>query len=173
MLLSRDAMLSAIEAHIELADFYKPAHGQIFDAMYLLHGRGEPVDVVTVAEELRHRGLLDALGGRATLLRIQAATPASANAEHYAEIVSELSLLRRLIGAAHDIAEMGYSPEDDVADTLDRAEAMVFEVAEHRVADSMTKLYPALEQTMDELAHLYERDSNLTGVPTGYTDIDT
>jgi len=121
---------------------------------------------------LRHRGLLDALGGRSTLLRIQAATPASANAEHYAEIVSELSLLRRLIGVAHDIAEMGYAPEDDVADTLDRAEAMVFEVAEHRVADSMTKLYPALEQTMDELAHLYERDSNLTGVPTGYTDID-
>jgi replicative DNA helicase len=172
MMLSRDAMLAAIEAHIEPNDFYKPAHGQIYDAMYLLHGRGEPVDPVTVAEELRHRGLLDALGGRSTLLRIQAATPASANAEHYAGIVSELSLLRRLIGVAHDIAEMGYAPEDDVADTLDRAEAMVFEVAEHRVADSMTKLYPALEQTMDELAHLYERDSNLTGVPTGYTDID-
>src|SRR5471030_400003 len=172
MMLSRDAMLSAIEAHIEPNDFYKPAHGQIYDAMYLLHGRGEPVDPVTVAEELRHRGLLDALGGRGTLLRIQAATPASANAEHYAGIVSELSLLRRLIGVAHDIAEMGYAPEDDVADTLDRAEAMVFEVAEHRVADSMTRLYPALEQTMDELASLYERDSGLTGVPTGYTDID-
>ena len=172
MLLSRDAMLSAIEAHIELADFYKPAHGQIYDAMYLLHGRGEPVDVVTVSEELRHRGLLDALGGRSTLLRIQAATPASANAEHYAGIVAELSLLRRLIGVAHDISEMGYSPDDDVADTLDRAEAMVFEVAERRVADSMTQLYPALEQTMEELERLYERESQLTGVPTGYTDID-
>jgi replicative DNA helicase len=172
MLLSRDAMLCAIEAHVEAPDFYKPAHGQIYDAMYLLHGKGEPVDVVTVAEELRHRGLLDALGGRGTLLRIQAATPASANAEHYAGIVAELSLLRRLIGVAHDISEMGYSPDDDVAETLDRAEAMVFEVAERRVADSMTKLYPALEQTMEELEQLYARDSQLTGVPTGYTDID-
>ena len=172
MLLSRDATLAAIEAHVDSPDFYKPAHGQIFDAMFLLYGRGEPVDVVTVAEELRQRGLLDALGGRAALLRIQAATPASANAEHYAGIVSELALLRRLIGVAHDISEMGYSPGDDVADTLDRAEAMVFEVAERRVADSMTQLYPVLEKTMDELAHLYEREGSLTGVPTGYTDID-
>ena len=172
MLLSRDAMLAAVEAHIESPDFYKPAHGQIYDAMYLLHGRGEPVDPVTVAEELRHRGLLDALGGRSTLLRIQAATPASANAEHYAGIVSELSLLRRLIGVAHDIAEMGYAPEDDVAETLDRAESMVFEVAERRVTDSMTHVYPALGQTMDQLANLYAREGNLSGVPTGYTDLD-
>ncbi len=172
MLLSRDAILSAVEAHIESPDFYKPAHGQIYDAMFMLHGRGEAVDPVTVAEELRHRGLLDALGGRATLLRIQAATPASANAEHYAGIVSELALLRRLIGVAHDIAEMGYSPDDDIAETIDRAESMVFEVAEHRVADSMTHVYPALEQTMDHLANLYAREGNLSGVPTGYTDLD-
>src|SRR4029078_1807749 len=76
------------------------------------------------------------------------------------------------IGVAHDISEMGYAPGDDVADTLDRAEAMVFEVAEKRASDSMTQLCPVLEKTMDELANLYEREGSLTGVPTGYTDID-
>ena len=165
--------LAAIEAHVESPDFYKPAHGQIFDAMYLLYGRGEPVDVVTVAEELRQRGLLDALGGRAHAAAHPGRDPGvgerRALRRHRRR---SSSLLRRLIGVAHDISEMGYAPGDDVAETLDRAESMVFEVAERRVSDSMTQLYPVLEKTMDELAHLYEREGHLTGVPTGYTDID-
>jgi replicative DNA helicase len=172
MMLSREAITEAIEAHIEARDFYKPAHGDIYEACYGLHARGEPVDPVTVAEELRRSEKLELLGGRATLLRIQAATPASANAAHYAQIVGELALLRRLIAVAGDIAEMGYTDQDDVTDTIDRAEAMVFEVAERRVTDSLVQLYPALEQTMDQLAHLYDRDTHLTGVPTGYRDLD-
>jgi replicative DNA helicase len=172
MMLSREAITSAVEAHIEAHDFYKPAHGQIFDAAFSLHSRGEPVDPVTVAEELRRAGSLDSIGGRQALLRIQAATPASANATHYAQIVSELSMLRRLIGVAGEIQEMGYSTPDDVDVTLDRAESMIFEVAEHRVADSLIHLYPALEQTMNQLESLYERDSDVTGVSTGYHDLD-
>jgi replicative DNA helicase len=172
MMLSREAITEAIEAHIEGRDFYKPAHGDIYQACYDLHSRGEPVDPVSVAEELRRSSKLDALGGRATLLRIQASTPASANAAHYAQIVAELALLRRLISVAGDIAEMGYDATDDVDETLDRAESLVFEVAERRVTDSLVQLYPALEQTMDQLAHLYDRDSHLTGVPTGYHDLD-
>ncbi|HEX5614526.1 MAG TPA: replicative DNA helicase [Acidimicrobiia bacterium] len=172
MMLSREAITEAVEARIEARDFYKPAHGQIYEACYGLHSRGEPVDPVSVAEELRRAGSLDALGGRATLLRIQASTPASANAGHYAQIVGELALLRRLIMVAGDIAEMGYTAHDDVDDTLDRAEALVFEVAERRVTDSLVQLYPALEQTMDQLAHLYDRDSHLTGVPTGFSELD-
>jgi replicative DNA helicase len=172
MMLSRDAITAATEAHIEHTDFYKPAHGQIFDAVYSLHARGEPVDPVTVAEELRRAELLDAIGGKPTLMRIQASTPASANATHYAHIVSELSLLRRLIGVAGDITEMGYAAQEDVEVTLDRAETMVFEVAEHRVADSLKPLYPVLEETMDQLATLYERETHIVGVPTGYRDLD-
>ncbi|MDQ1519227.1 MAG: replicative helicase [Actinomycetota bacterium] len=172
MMLSRDAITAATEAHIEQTDFYKPAHGQIFDAIYALHARGEPVDPVTVAEELRRVELLDAIGGKPTLLRIQASTPASANATHYAHIVGELALLRRLIGVAGDITEMGYAAQEDVDETLDRAESMIFEVAEHRVTDSLLSLYPVLEQTMDQLATLYERDTHMIGVPTGYRDLD-
>ena len=84
----------------------------------------------------------------------------------------ELSLLRRLISVGGDIAEMGYAGGDDVDQTLDAAEALVFEVAEHRVADSLTSLYPALEQTMNELEALYDRDSSVTGVPSGFRDLD-
>ena len=98
MLLSRDAITAAVEAHVETSDFYKPAHGHIYEAIQSLHGQGEPADPVTVAEELRRADLLDDIGGRAALLQIQANTPASANAGHYARIVNELALLRRLIG---------------------------------------------------------------------------
>ena len=122
-----------------------PRTASIFEAAYALHSRGEPVDPVTVAEELRRASQLDQIGGRQTLLRIQAATPASANAAHYAQIVAELAMLRRLIETAGDIQEMAYAAEDAVDETLDRAEAAIFEVAERRVADTLVQLYPALE----------------------------
>jgi replicative DNA helicase len=173
MLLSREAITAAIEAHIEASDFYKPAHGTIFEAVFALHSRGEPVDPVTVSEELRRTSQLEQLGGRPTLLRIQAATPASANAAHYAQIVSELAMLRRLIATAGEIQEMAYGTEDAVDDTLDRAEAAIFEVAEKRVADTLVPIYPALEQTMDQLESLYDRQSDIVGTATGYHDLDS
>ena len=110
-----------------------------------MHARGEPIDPVTLAEELRRSGHLDALGGSQALLRIQASTPASANSAHYAQIVSELAMLRRLIGTAGEIQEMAFSSEEDVDETLDRAESLIFEVAERRVADTLVPLHPALE----------------------------
>ncbi|HWS46358.1 MAG TPA: replicative DNA helicase [Acidimicrobiia bacterium] len=173
MMLSREAITAAIEARLEVHDFYKPAHGAIFDAAFALHSRGEPVDPVTVAEELRRSAQLDQLGGRQTLLRIQAATPASANAQHYAQIVSELAMLRRLIETAGDIQEMAYAGDDPVDETLDRAEAAIFEVAERRVADSLVPLYPALEQTMNQLESLYDRQDDIVGTATGYFDLDS
>ena len=172
MLLSRDAITAAVEARVDASDFYKPAHGHVYEAVMALYGQGEPVDPVTVAEELRRAELLDALGGKPTLLRIQAGTPASANAGHYAGIVSELALLRRLIAVAGDIAEMGYEAPDDVTETLDRAESLVFEVAERRVAESLTGISDALQTTLDQLESLYGRDSDITGVPTGYLELD-
>ena len=172
MLLSRDAITVAVETGVAAEDFYKPAHTHVFDAALSLYGQGEPIDPVTVAEELRRADLLDALGGRQTLLRLQAATPASANAAHYAKIVNELALLRRLIGVAGDIAEMGYDDSQDVQETVDRAEALVFEVAERRVTDSMVKMADALQTTLDELEALYASTGEITGVPTGYSDLD-
>ena len=153
MMLSREAITAAVEAHIESGDFYKPAHGVVFEAALGLHARGEPIDPVTMAEELRRSGQLEALGGSQALLRIQASTPASANSAHYAQIVSELAMLRRLIGTAGEIQEMAFSSEDDVDETLDRAESLIFEVAERRVADTLVPLHPALEETLVQLEH--------------------
>jgi replicative DNA helicase len=172
MMLSREAITAAIEVRLDASDFYKPAHGAIYDAAFALHQKGEPVDTVTVAEELRRASQLDQLGGRQTLLRIQASTPASANAAYYAQIVGELSMLRRLIETASGIQEMAYAAEDAVDETLDRAEAAIFEVAEKRVADTLTPLYPALEETMNQLEALYDRDSEIVGTATGYHDLD-
>ncbi len=172
MMLSRDAITSAVEARIEAGDFYKPAHTHMYEAVMSLYSQGEPVDPVTVAEELRRADLLDAMGGKSALLRIQALTPASANAAHYAKIVNELALLRRLIGVAGDIAEMGYDLTDDVTETLDRAEALVFEVAERRVTDSMIGISEALQETLDQLEAMYGTSGEVTGVPTGFTDLD-
>ena len=172
MLLSRDAISAATEARVETTDFYKPAHAHIYDAVMALYSVGEPVDPVTVADELRRADLLDLVGGRTALLRIQADTPASANASHYAKIVNELALLRRLIGVASDIAEMGYDDSAEVSETLDRAESLVFEVAERRVSDSMIGVSDALQQTLDQLEQIYGQTERITGVPTGYTDLD-
>ncbi len=172
MMLSRDAITAAIEARLDADDFYKPAHGTIYSAAFELHSRGEPVDPVTVAEELRRSSQLDQLGGRQTLLRIQASTPASANAAHYAQIVAELSMLRKLIETAGGIQEMAYAAEDAVDETLDRAEAAIFEVAEKRVTDSLVQLYPALNETLDQLEALYQRESDVVGTATGFRDLD-
>jgi len=172
MMLSREAITAAVEARLEPSDFYKPAHGSIFEAGYGLHSRGEPVDPVTVAEELRRSGQLEQLGGRQTLSRIQAATPASANATHYAQIVAELAMLRRLIETAGGIQEMAYAAEDAVDETIDRAEAAIFEVAERRVADTIMMLHPALEETMDQLHAMYDREGDVVGTATGFHDLD-
>ena len=171
MLLSRDAIAAAVEIGVESTDYYKPAHAHIHEAIFSLNGAGEPADPVTVAEELRRASLLDAIGGKATLLRIQAGTPASANAGHYARIVNELALLRRLILVAGDIAEMGYDAPDDVPETLDRAESLVFEVAERRQSASLITISDALQATLDQLESMYGV-TDVTGVPTGYTDLD-
>ena len=173
MLLSRDAISVAAEARVEVSDFYKPAHGHIFEAITALNSHGEPADPVTVAEELRRAGLLEPIGGKATLQRLQAGTPASANAGHYAQIVSELAVLRRLIAVAGDIAEMGYDPSEDIEVTLDRAESLVFDVAEKRVSESLVGMHSSLQLTLDHLEQLYDRDEgHMTGRPTGYTDLD-
>jgi replicative DNA helicase len=171
MLLSKDAIASAVEV-VSPEDFYKPAHGHLFEAIQTLYGQGEPVDPVTVAEELRRANLLEALGGKQSILRIQAGTPAAANAAHYARIVEEHALLRRLIGVAGEIAEMGYEMPDDVTNTLDRAETLVFEVANRRLASSLKGIYPALQESLEQLEALFERDGSMTGVPSGYVDLD-
>jgi replicative DNA helicase len=172
MLLSKEAVAVAVEIVRSADDFYKPAHGHVYDAVTTLYAAGNAVDAVTVADELGRLGLLDLVGGLPALFEMQAATPATSNAARYATIVEEHALLRRLIGAAGQIADLGYELPDDVAAAVDRAESLVFEVAQRRVTDSLAPLRDLLSAKLDHLEALYERGETITGVPTGYVDLD-
>ncbi len=171
MMLSAGAIADAAGV-VTASDFYKPAHGHVYDAVHTLYASGQPADSVTVADELRRAGLLDAIGGHAVLAQIMSSTPATTNAGRYARIVEEYALLRRLIGVAGEIAELGYSVPEDVSKALDRAESLVYEVNERRVTDSTQKLSSLLSENLDRLEQLYERGDAITGTPTGYIDLD-
>ncbi len=171
MLLSREAIADAVEL-VTPDDFYKPSHGHIFEAITALYSAGEPVDVVTVAAELQRVELLDAIGGSGSLLSMQAATPAVSNAGRYARIIEELALLRRLIGVAGEIAELGYEIPEDVTKVVDMAESLVFDVAQRRVTDTLAPIRDLLGLHLDRLEALYERGDTITGVPSGYHDLD-
>jgi replicative DNA helicase len=171
MMLSAGAIADAAGV-VSASDFYKPAHGHVYDAVHTLYASGQPADSVTVADELRRAGLLDAIGGHAVLAQIMSSTPATTNAARYARIVEEYALLRRLIGVAGEISELGYSVPEDVSKALDRAESLVYEVNERRVTDSTQKLSSLLSENLDRLEQLYERGDAITGTPTGYIDLD-
>jgi replicative DNA helicase len=172
MLLSRDAIAAAVE-RCSSEDFYKPAHSHIYDSVISLYAKGEPADPVTVADELRRSGLLEAVGDPASLISLQLNTPSTANAAHYARIVEEHALLRRLVSVAGDIAELGYSAPDDVLGVVDRAEAMVFEIAQRRIVDTTASLRDLLAQALDHLEQIVDSPGTVTGVPTGYIDLDS
>jgi replicative DNA helicase len=171
MLLRAQAIADAVQT-IHAEDFYRPAHRHIYEAICTLYAAGEPVDPVTVADELRQANLLEVIGGPATLISIQSRTPAVSNAAHYAKIVEESSTLRKLIAIAGDIAELGYNPLDDATKTVDTAESMVFEIGQHRISDSMVGLRELLDASLDNLEALYERKESITGTPSGYHDLD-
>ncbi|MHB1584390.1 MAG: replicative DNA helicase [Acidimicrobiales bacterium] len=171
MLLSSDATAAAIEI-CGPADFYKPAHGHIFSAVVALFERGEPIDAVTVTDELRRAGLVEAIGDPAMLVSLQANTPSIANAAHYARIVEEHALLRRLVGVAGEIAEIGYSVPEDVSAAVDEAESMVFDLSERRTTDTMRPLRDLLLPSLERIEELAQHSGTVTGVATGYHDLD-
>jgi replicative DNA helicase len=172
LLLSRDAVGQVAELRMQPEHFYKPAHQHIYAAIRGLAANGDPVDAVTVADELRRSGLLDEIGGAQTLLELQNATPAISNAGRYAKIVQDTALLRRLIGVAGEIAEIAYLEPDDVEKALDEAETRVFAVADDRVVESTRPLSDLLPVAMDRLQETFERGDSITGVATGFHDLD-
>ena len=171
MMLEQEAIANAAGV-IRADDFYKPAHAHVYEAIHSLYASGQAVDPVTVADELRRSGLLDAVGGHQTLVQIMSSTPATTNAAGYAHIIEEHALLRRLIGVAGEIAEIGYGLPDDVTKALDRAESLVYEVNQRRVTDTTAKIEELLGLNLDRLEQLYGRGDAITGTPTGYADLD-
>jgi replicative DNA helicase len=171
MMLEAEAIASASQV-VRTDDFYKPAHAHIFDAIHALYAAGQAVDPVTVADELRRGGLLDVVGGHQALVQIMSSTPSTTNSAGYARIIEEHALLRRLIGVAGEIAELGYAMPDDVTKALDRAESLVYEVNQRRVTDTTAKIEELLGLNLDRLEQLYGQGDAITGIPTGYADLD-
>ncbi len=171
MLLSTDAISSALQI-VGVDDFYKPAHAHVFDAITSLYGQGEPADPITVAEELKRAGLLESVGGAGALLELEALTPATSNAAYYARIIEERSRMRQLIGVGHEVSELGYDVPEDVDKAVDHAESLVFRIAERRITDSMLPIHTLMDLGLDRLEQLYENKGALTGLPSGFADLD-
>ena len=171
MMLSKDAISDTSEI-IRASDFYRPAHEMIYDAIADLYGRGEPVDAITVADELTKRGQLQRVGGHAYIHDLIQAVPTSANAAYYADIVAERAVLRRLVDAGTRIVQMGYAQEGDVVDVVNAAQAEVYAVADKRGSEDYAPLSAILEQTLQEIEVASGRTDEMTGVPTGFIELD-
>jgi replicative DNA helicase len=171
MLIDKDALLEAAE--ILLADdFYRESHQHIFQSVLELSNRGEPVDLVTICEELENKGLLSKVGDAAYLATVTNMTPTAAHVKYYANIVKEKSLLRSLIRAATEIVTKSYGYIENVEEILDEAEQMIFNVARAKESKSFIHIREALEDTLEKLERLYEQKSGITGLSTGFVDLD-
>ncbi|OLT17771.1 replicative DNA helicase [Serinicoccus sp. CUA-874] len=170
MMLSKDAIAECSEM-VKAQDFYRPAHEGIFEACVDLYSRGEPVDAITVGDELTKRGDLQRIGGTAYLHQLIAEVPTAANAAFYAEIVAERAVLRRLVDAGTRIVQIGYQG-GDVEDIVNAAQAEVYAVADKRGGEDYQALGMLIEPTMDEIEHAAGSSGEMTGVPTGFTELD-
>ncbi len=153
-------------------DFYQNAHKQIFETMLRLSDQGKAIDVVTVTEELSAKKEIEDVGGLSYLLELANAVPTAANVAHYAKIVEEKALLRRLIRVATKIVEDGYTREDEVEALLGEAEKKMMEVANRKNAGDFKHVKDVLVETFDNIEQLQSQKGDVTGIPTGFRDLD-
>ena len=172
MMLSADAIADVIEI-VRPNDFYRTANAKIFDTLREVYGRGDPVDAITAVEELKRRGTLDEVGGHLAISDLVDRVPTPSSAASYARIVAETSLLRRLIGAAADIMDMAYSPQEEPEQVADAAEQRIYEVARHGEKEQVASLHQLVDEAMTDLERIQNRESAFAGVPTGFRDVDS
>jgi replicative DNA helicase len=171
MLLSKDAIAEVLELLHE-DDFYRPAHRTVFRSVLDLYSHGGAVDAVTVSEDLRRNGALADVGGAPFLHTLVAGVPTAANAAYYARIVKEAGVLRRLIDVGTRIVQVGYETPQDVERAVDLAESWVYQVAQGRVSEDYQSLRDVLTGTLEAIERLHEDHREITGVPTGFADLD-
>ena len=172
MLMSKDAISDVMEV-IRPLDHYRPAHQLVHEAILELYGRGEPADPVTVSDLLAKRGELARIGGGAYLHTLLASVPTAANAGYYARIVRERAILRRLVEAGTRIVQLGYGGDGDADELVDRAEAEIYGVTERRVSEDYLPLADIMPGALDEIEAIGSRGGVMTGVPTGFGDLDS
>ncbi|UQA97880.1 replicative DNA helicase [Streptomyces halobius] len=172
MLLSKDAIADVVEV-LKGEDFYRPAHELVYQAILDLYAKGEPADPITIAAELTKRGEIGRVGGASYLHTLVQSVPTAANAEYYAEIVHERAVLRRLVEAGTRITQMGYAADGDVDEIVNSAQAEIYAVTEQRTSEDYLPLGDIMEGALDEIEAIGSRQGQMTGVPTGFTDLDS
>lgn len=171
MLLEKEAIYRAHEI-LNPEDFYREAHRVIFEVVTHLNNKGEPVDIITVSEELKQRNMLDKVGGIPYLTSLANAVPTAANVEYYAKIVEEKSILRSMIRVATNIVAMSYEASQEVDVILDEAEKEIFQITQKRNVKGFVSLKSILIETFERIEALYESKGGVTGLPTGFEDLD-
>ncbi|HEX9599728.1 MAG TPA: replicative DNA helicase, partial [Gaiellaceae bacterium] len=171
MLLSPGA-IGAVSEVLDASDFYRESHAKIYRAGLALYAKGEPVDAITLVDELEERGELEAVGGRVRMHELAALVPATANAAHYARIVHEMATLRGLIAAGQQIAQLGWERPGETQILVDRAEQVVFELSQSRVTTEFSHIEELLKESFERITALYEAGADVTGAPSGFRDLD-
>jgi replicative DNA helicase len=169
-MISADAVNVVMDS-LEPGDFYKPAHQLIFEAIVELFDANQAIDAITVSDALSRRGQLDRMGGIAYLTGLIDKVPTASNAAYYATIVEENALRRRLLDASAGIGGLAFE-DADIAEVMDQAEQAIFKVAERRMGDGLVPVRPLVHSTLEQIEELGARGSEITGVPTGFKDLD-
>ncbi len=153
-------------------DFYKDAHGLIYQAMLDLYEEREPIDVLSVSNKLEEKKILDKIGGSGYLASLVSQTPSAQNIIHYARLTQKKATLRRLIQVANEIGELGYKEAEDLQDTLDSAEQKLFQISQKYVKKDFTPIKSILEEAFNRIDELHKSGHDLRGVPSGFSDLD-
>lgn len=172
MMIDRAALEKGIDI-LQPEDFYRDAHQLIFDALMSLAERDQPVDIVTVQEELRTRGRLDSVGGTEYLMALIDSVPTASNLEYYAHIVEEKAMLRRLLDACAQITSWSYGHVEDTSQLIDQAEGLIFKVSQKRMGQYFTPLNVLAHQTFERIEDQYSEKATISGLATGFHDLDS
>ena len=171
MLTDQEAVYAAIE-RLKPEDFYREDNEQIYTAILNIYNKAEPIDIITLKAELSSMGKLDAVGGLEYIVELPEKVPTTANVDRYIKIVEEKSLLRNLIRAANEILSSGYAQEDDVENIVDHAEKKIFDVMKKKSQKGYTTIKDVLVESFTKLEELYNQKEHITGVPTGFAELD-
>ncbi len=171
MILDKNAIVTATEI-LRPSDFYKEAHREIYEAILEIHNREEPVDLITLSEELKKRNTLDAIGGILYLADLSEAISTTANIRFYCEIVEEKSILRRLINASNEIIAKGYEADEDINVIIDSAEKKIFDITQKRSREGLDPIKEVLFESFSRIEQMALNNSSLTGLTTGFIDLD-
>ena len=171
VMLSGDAAAQAVEK-LRPEDFYRPAHQSVFEAVVALFDGNQAIDAITVSDWLRRNSVLDRVGGIAFLNDLMDAVPATSNIGYSVDIVDETAARRRLMRAGSEVGQLAMQSEQPIEEILNAAEAEVFKVADRRVGEGLARLGPMLQDTLEKIEELGTRGGDITGVPTGFRDLD-